>query len=66
MHMGALVSVLTVWLALFAHVRLSGCGKQALPELSMCLLTREQRTDLSRHPVLLCVFLLAQLCVSSL
>lgn len=42
----------------FAHVRLSGCGKQALPELSMCLLTREQGTDLSRHPVLLCVCLL--------
>lgn len=29
----------------------------------MCLLTREQGTDLSRHPVLLCVFLLALLCV---
>lgn len=52
-HMGTFVSVLTAWLAL-QRVRFSDCG-QALPEMSMCLLTREQVTDLSTHPVLLCV-----------
>lgn len=52
-HMGTFVSVLTAWLAL-QHVRFSDYG-QALTEMSMCLLIREQVTDLSTHPVSLCV-----------
>lgn len=51
--MGPFVSVLTACLA-WQHVRFSNCG-QALPGMSMCLLTREQVTDLSTHPVSLCV-----------